>query len=187
VTIKELESIGGPVSDPECELLFELASKTTDGCIVEIGSYRGRSTVALALGSLAGHKAPVFAIEPHEPFVGVLGGKFGPADRSHFMTNVLAAGVTEIVRLVNLSSEVVTPGWRAPVGLLWIDGDHRYEAARRDYDCWEPFVIPGGLILFHDSLDPNLGPSRIIREISETGRFEIRQTVDLTTVLQKLK
>src|SRR5437868_8006845 len=51
-------------------------------CIVEVGSYRGRSTAALAAGSRAGGGAAVYAIEPHEQFTGVLGGQFGRPART---------------------------------------------------------------------------------------------------------
>ena len=38
-----------------------------------------------------------------------------------------------------------------PIDLLFIDGDHHYEGARRDYDLYEPLVAKGGLIAFHDT------------------------------------
>jgi hypothetical protein len=55
-----------------------------DGCIVEVGSYRGRPTAALALGSLSGFQVPVYAVDPQEEFKGIYGGQFGPEDRGAF-------------------------------------------------------------------------------------------------------
>jgi hypothetical protein len=63
--------------------------------------------------------------------------------------------VVEKVRLVNLSSEVVCEGWTRPVGLLWIDGDHTLDGVRRDFESWERFLQPGGVVAFHDALDPD--------------------------------
>ena len=60
----------GFLSPDECRLLQRLAGTVTAGAIVEIGSYRGRSTVTLACG--ADKNVPVYAIEPHETFKGVL-------------------------------------------------------------------------------------------------------------------
>jgi len=37
-----------------------------------------------------------------------------------------------------------------PLDLLFIDGDHSYEGARADYECYVPLVRPGGLIAWHD-------------------------------------
>src|SRR6266508_6690796 len=95
--------IEGMIGDQEAALLTRLASQVEEGCIVEVGSYRGMSTIALAKGA----RVPGYAIEPHEHFQGVLGGTFGPADRRAFFENLLRAGVVEQVRLVNLSSEIV--------------------------------------------------------------------------------
>lgn len=37
-----------------------------------------------------------------------------------------------------------------PIDLLFIDGDHTYEGARRDFELYSPLVRPGGLIGLHD-------------------------------------
>lgn len=183
--LKKILAIEGQISARESELLFDLAAQVSSGCIVEIGSYRGRSTVALALGSQQQAKVPVYAVEPHEPFVGALGGNFGPADRIEFFKNILRSKVGEIVRLVNLSSEEAAKGWSKQIALLWIDGDHSYEGVKKDFELWEPFVIKSGVISFHDSTDLSLGPSKVIGEALSSGRFEKVQQVDMTTVLKK--
>jgi predicted O-methyltransferase YrrM len=37
-----------------------------------------------------------------------------------------------------------------PLDFLFIDGDHRYEGAKADFELYSPLVRPGGLIAFHD-------------------------------------
>jgi Methyltransferase domain len=170
--------IEGMIGEPEAALLTRLASEVDEGCIVEIGSWRGMSTIALAKGA----RVPVYAIEPHEHFVGVLGGVFGPDDRRAFFENLLEAGVVERVRLVNLSSEVVAPGWQLPVGLLWIDGDHSYEAVKRDFACWQPHLR--GKVAFHDAIQETLGPFQLIEELLADG-FELVEHVQGTKVLRR--
>jgi MMP 1-O-methyltransferase len=159
--------IPGATSEAELAQLYELARQARTGCIVEIGAYQGRSTVALALGAKSGAGTPVYVIEPHEVFEGVLGGRFGPGDRVAFFHNMLEYGVVEQVRLVNLSSEVVAPGWTLPVALLWIDGDHRYEAVRRDVDCWAPHLTADANVVFDDATVD--GPQRVIEEQRAAG------------------
>jgi MMP 1-O-methyltransferase len=172
MTDEQLAAVGkvqGWLSDEEAVYLFELARDVESGCIVEVGSFRGRSTAALCLGAEAGHNAPVYAIEPHEHYIGFYGGSFGGVDRTAFFQAMLDVGVTPTVRLVNLSSEVVTPGWTMPVSLLWIDGDHRYEGVRRDIDCWAPHLARGATVVFDDVNDPKIGPVRVVDELVAAG------------------
>lgn len=37
-----------------------------------------------------------------------------------------------------------------PLDFLFIDGDHRYEGVRKDFEMYSPFVKKGGLVAFHD-------------------------------------
>jgi hypothetical protein len=180
-----MHAVEGMLAGNELQCLFSLAQEVDSGMIIEIGSYRGRSTIALAYGSLAGSKVSVYAVEPHQPFEGPLGGKFGPQDKVAFFRHVLLAGAGEIVYLINLSSEQAVAGWHQSIGLLWIDGDHSYEGAKKDFELWSPFVVTGGRIAFHDSTDPSIGPYHVVREATESGEFELEKQVNKITILLK--
>ena len=164
-----IDRIRGWLSREEASALYNLAKGTKSGVIVEIGSCQGRSTVALSAGADSGSSAPIYAIEPHEEFVGPLGGRFGPQDRRAFYSNMVQSGAYANVRLINLSSEVVTPGWNLEVELLWIDGDHRYNSVHRDLYCWKKHLARNAIIVFDDAKDKNLGPASLIREEIERG------------------
>ncbi len=164
-------------------MLYCLARYVHTGCIVEVGSYRGRSTVFLGRGSLDGSKAPVYAVEPHTDFVGILGGVFGPQDRRAFFQAMLNCGCSEIVSLVNLSSEDFTSNWRKPVALLWIDGDHRYEGVKRDFECWKQHLNADAVIAFDDADNPDLGPRRLIEELTTHEGFIEGLTIGKVSVL----
>lgn len=45
------------------------------------------------------------------------------------------------------------------VDFLLIDGDHRYEGVRQDFEFYRPFVRPGGLVAFHDIVE---GPEDLV-------------------------
>lgn len=176
----------GMTSLEEAKLLYQLAREVRSGCIVEVGAYRGRTTVALGRGSLDGHRVPVFTIEPHQAFTGVLGGRFGPADAGAFYRAILETGCYHVVRLVSLSSEQVAPGWRLPIELLWIDGDHRYEGVRRDFESWRPHLIQGATVVFDDADNPAIGPHRLIAELLAAGGYEKVRDFGKMTVLRVL-
>lgn len=175
----------GMISYEEAKLLYDLAREIKTGCIVEVGSYRGRSTVALGRGSIEGHKVPVFAVDPHENFNDGIGINFGPPDRAAFFKTMLDSDCYHVVRLINLSSEIVAPNWQQTIGLLWIDGDHSYEAVKRDFHCWLPHLAPNAIIAFHDSTNPKLGPWKLITEVTENNRFQVVAQVGLITVINK--
>ena len=170
-------------SDEELAALRRLASEVREGCVVEIGSYRGRSAVALAEGVRAGGGAPIYAIEPHEEFVGVNGGVFGPEDRGVFYESMLASGAYREVRLVNLPGSVVAAAWEHPVGMLFIDGDHRYEAVRADLDAWSPHLTEGAVVVFDDM--QNRGPRQVAREAADAGLVEHGERVGKMLVTRR--
>lgn len=65
-TIQLASEIDGWLTNNEAELLYLIARRVSpEYSIVEIGSWKGHSTVCLGCGARDGEKAPVFAIDPH--------------------------------------------------------------------------------------------------------------------------
>ena len=162
-----LRKIGGmnrrhSVSGPELQLLFEQAKKAKGGCIVEIGSYFGISTIALAHGTRMGAKRRVYAVDPQKR------GSF-----REFGKNVNAAGVEATVFAVRDSSKNAASGWKEKISLLFIDGGHTYKNAKTDILEWSRHLEKNGTIVVHDvsfGLYRNVG--RAAREeIMESGKF----------------
>jgi hypothetical protein len=183
-------AVEGLMRRSEVNCLYNLAKQAVpNGVIVEIGAYRGLSTIALARGTSGGHHVPVYSIDPHEqtdPTNGKEGGlSFGPKDNIAFFKNVLFADVAEIVRPVHLLSWEAAAGWNKPISLLWIDGDHEYEVVSKDFRLWEPFILGGGYLAFHDSIEHGGGPRRVVEEILSEDKFELITRVEKVSVLRK--
>jgi len=51
------------------------------------------------------------------------------------------------------------------IDLLFIDGNHEYEAVKLDYDLWSPLIPSGGKIVLHDVGAKHIdGPRRVASE-----------------------
>ena len=51
------------------------------------------------------------------------------------------------------------------IDLLFLDGDHSYEAVLQDFEDWAPKIKPGGLLAMHDVVHPvHEGPRRVVDE-----------------------
>jgi glycosyltransferase involved in cell wall biosynthesis len=186
--IRLMTDLKGGVSLDEASLLRRLASETDSGCIVEIGSFRGKSAVALAIGvrdRSEGDRPAIYCVEPHRPFTGFYGGCFGPQDRGVFFEVMLKTGCYQEVALINLPSDMVVPGWRDPIGLLFIDGDHHYDAVKQDFELWESHLVSNGLLVLDDSKDPACGPFQLQQEIMSSGRYILEDSVGKISVLRK--
>ena len=181
-------AVEGQMRGREAQCLYELAQGASrEGVIVEIGSYRGLSTIALARGSLRGARIPVYTIDPHEATHNPhLGEVYGPRDNIAFFKNILFSGVTSIVGPINMLSVEAVNGWEKPISLLWIDGNHAYESVREDFLSWSKFVVLGGWVAFHDAADPEGGPYRVIQEALEGEAFRLYRKAEKVSVLCKI-
>lgn len=179
--------VEGMLADQEAASLIASASKAAHN-IVEIGSWRGRSTIALALGSLMGDGVPVWAIDPHEPYyaAGKNGAyQFEPVDRFYFMQNLVRAGedVCSVVKPVSLPGHEAAARWWRRVDVIFFDGSHTFNHVLRDFHCWQRHVIRGGLLLFHDANEPDVAMA--MRQIPERY-FERVEQVNTMQILRKV-
>jgi Methyltransferase domain len=124
------------------------------GTIVEIGSFRGRSAIVLAMAAPA--DVEVVAIDPHAgsdrgPQELAPDAERGDDDHAAFHANLAAAGVADRVRHVRLPSDAALGDVTGPVALLYVDGSHRFAPARGDIARWGARVPAGGVMLVHDA------------------------------------
>ncbi|WP_207263998.1 class I SAM-dependent methyltransferase [Desulfovibrio sp. Huiquan2017] len=185
-----MRTLVGGVTLEEASALRRYAALAGAGCIVEIGSYQGKSAVALAMGVLDRGAQPrpmIYCVDPHREYTGFYGGRFGPEDRGRYYQTMLSTGAYRHVGLINLPSEDVASSWKEPVGMLFIDGNHHYEGVRADADNWMPHVPVGGYVAFDDAADEQCGPHRVIEELSATGRFRRLEQVGKVVFLEKIE
>ena len=166
--------VDGFLGDAEARFLGILAAcAPAEGVIVEIGSYKGKSTVLLA--SVAAHcgLGPVVAIDPHTG-PSVTDPKLGPGASSfeEFIGALRSAKLEEQVEVHRAFSREVAQGWNRAIRLLWIDGDHTYEGTKEDFELFSPYLANGAIVALHDALHAYEGPIRVfVEQILRSHRF----------------
>lgn len=131
----------------EAALLYRLGAAATSGPVVELGRFKGGSTLIFAasmreLVELWSYDAHI-ALRPDMP------GEQLDAE----LTDALARyGLAHKVHMIVADSRTADPPKR-PIELLFIDGDHSYEGAKADFGRWGELVRIGGHVLFHDAVD----------------------------------
>ncbi len=190
---KIVDAIPGWLTRPEAELLFNLVANHPEitSSVVEVGSYQGRSTVALAYG-MATRKVrrPVVAVDPHigspdmqkgrkyhDPLVS--DGAAGINTLAAFLQNIQGAGVEWIEPKVCTSEELLKHSY-VPADIVFIDANHEYEEVKKDFESWASMVQPGGLIAFHDYTKCK-GVKRAVDEIVSLGVWAFKYRVDSLT------
>ena len=183
--LEEVYTVPGMLTVDEVDCLYRLGqTNDCEGVIVEIGSWQGKSTIALALGAAKTHREKIHAIDPHA----VLAEEGYLEDtRCAFMANIKQAGVEGRVIPMIMTSKEAARDWNQPIRLLWIDGDHRYESVKQDFLLWEPFVVNGGIIALHDTIRKK-GPKKVLWEnVFRSRRFQEIAIVDNITAARKVR
>ena len=166
--------VPGFMAENELRFLATLAACIpVEGFIVEIGSFKGKSTVALATVCDRYGLDPVVAIDPHAG-LSYLGPDMPQQTQTfdEFLASLKGAGVENRVEFHRALSQDVANHWNRPIRLLWIDGDHSYKGCREDFDLFSPHLQNGAVVAFHDALNAFDGPIRVfVEEILRSDRF----------------
>ena len=177
-TVKPLiADVPGWLTDEEGEALFELARCCEGrGVIVEIGSWKGKSTICLGRGSRAGNGVRIYAIDPHADY------RFGD-----FKANVERTGVGDLVTPIASLSQAAADDFDQPIELLFVDGSHEEDLVREDFQKWVPKVVDGGWVAFHDTTWTP-GPRRVVGELVYRSRSfaDVRFVLGSMTVARKV-
>lgn len=173
-------------TNQEVMALIKYARKAKLG-IVEIGVLDAGTTREIALYT----KVPIYGIDPligdsmDEKLIG-----------SKEIIEKNMAFYNQYFFYQDFSYNLVN-SWVNNFDFIWIDGDHNYEAVKKDFDDWFPRLSPSGIIAFHDSapvtsqLDcPHqgyAGPIRLVSELKKNSRLKFIEVADSISVFQKIQ
>ncbi len=167
-SIASVRQVEGHLTDREIRCLTLLAAvPSAKGTVLEIGSFKGRSTIVLAKSAALAGETKIVAVDPltspSKTCPDLCGQTSGWCD---FQANLKNAGVTAAVEFHQEFSQDLAAKWDAgrKIRFLWIDGDHTYAGAKRDLDCFRPFLANGAIVAMHDVLHSHDGPVRVFSE-----------------------
>ena len=143
---------GREATDWMLPLFWSLAAKYPKAKVGEIGFRGGTSALAWAMGVAisGGH---VWSMDINECL-----------DGRQMMQELGLTGVWDFIH-----GDSTQTDFPEPLDILYIDGDHRYSAAKADYQRHVNNVKDGGVILFHDTRScPGVG--MLVREV---GGFDM--------------
>jgi len=184
----DINTIKGFLAEDEGEALYRYGMETAAlGPCLEVGSYCGKSTVYLGAAATA-RGCIVYAVdhhrgseehqrgeEYHDPELYDNSASLMDSFRE-FRKTLRLAGLEEAVVPIVAPSRLASRYWTIPLGMVFIDGGHSWEAARTDYRSWAAHIVPGGILAIHDIFpDPAKGgqaPYDIWKLAKASGLFE---------------
>jgi MMP 1-O-methyltransferase len=184
-------TIEGWLKESEANGLCEVAALLPKHSqVVEIGSWKGKSTWCIAQGLKKG------IINCIDPFNG--DGEEGSKEiylktkgtktlLEQFQTNLQHVhNRVKVNILQGYSREFV--GHVRNIDFLFIDGDHSIEGCRFDFENFEMDIKRGGYLAFHDydSNRPDLGPTWVIDNlVKKNSSYRLFKTLDSLTIFKK--
>ena len=196
-------AVPGMLAEPNIAAMdHALARMPTGRAVLEIGSFCGLSTVVLS--HLLGRHSPdsrLFTCDEWKFEGQQLGAQLGASRsvthdsyrdyvRESFIRATRAFAGERLPFTIECDSDELFRRWLAKesttdvfgrpitlggeIGFCYVDGNHSYEFARRDFDHTDQVLVSGGFILFDDSADGSEWEvNRLVREIASGSRYEL--------------
>lgn len=160
-----------------------------DSRVLEIGSWKGKSTFCIAHGLVDG---TIFCVDPfnadgEQQSKSSYESAKGEEDLlTQFNNNVKGFNNIQINPNKGYSQDFV--GKINNVDFLFIDGDHSIEGCKFDFEHFEDAVNPGGYIAFHDyhPKRKEVGPTHVIEQVvSKNKNYKWMYRFDSLVVFKK--
>ncbi len=188
---KAMHGVKGSLSRRQANFLYDAPARLGAGVYLEIGTYRGRSTLCTASGirdsGVDAHLIAVDAFDLEGPIRYDKEGIVAPSDK--YTKEWRFGGVQQTFKDRGLADyATIVRGYSVPTSkeykairfnFVFIDADHSYAGCKADFVAWSPMVKSGGEIAFHDTHLPEVD-----RVVEESG-WELVATIGTMKVIKK--
>tara|TARA_E500000178_G_scaffold72794_1_gene70515 strand:- start:89 stop:700 length:612 start_codon:yes stop_codon:yes gene_type:complete len=182
--LNKFDSIKGFLAHEEGLFLYELTKKyCLKNFAVEVGSYCGKSACYIGQACKE-NKTYLMTIDHHRGSEEQQYGEeyFDPDEYNYekeivdtlptLLKNIQKFQFEEVILPVVNSSELASKEIQNNIDLVFIDGSHTFESARKDYVSWKNKIRIGGILAIHDVYDSEVEGGQAPREIYEKALSE---------------
>lgn len=168
--VQNIAQVEGWLSNEGVDNLYRHAIKAPSSNIVEIGSWKGRSTACLAYAIQDLNEGCVYAVDTWKGSAEhqmMLQGYSEDQLYNEFIDNMTKLNLLQYIKPIKMESVAASFHWpkSLEIGLLYIDASHDYWSVKQDFDHWSPFVASGGYIIL-DDVPSWEGPTLFSHDIS---------------------
>lgn len=163
--LKDVELV--QVRDVEMEAVYKHCFEFDRPIITEIGCAHGASSIILAEAAQETGGGLICIDHFPEDYYGQP--FFGDYARKAFVKNTKKY---KMLFHLDIPSEqasgqvqAMLEHWVRPLCVLFIDGDHSYEAVKKDCELYLPLLKSGGYVAFHDYNNPAFGVKQAVDEV----------------------
>ena len=182
--LNKFDSIKGFLAHEEGLFLYELTKKyCLKNFAVEVGSYCGKSACYIGQACKE-NKTYLMTIDHHRGSEEQQYGEeyFDPDEYNYekeivdtlptLLKNIQKFQFEEVILPIVNSSELASKEIQNNIDLVFIDGSHTFESARKDYVSWKNKIRIGGILAIHDVYDSEVEGGQAPREIYEKALSE---------------
>lgn len=181
---------------------YAIKNLSSDAPIVEIGSFCGLSTNMITYFKEKYVKKNLLITCDNWIFEGseqgggvgdsrtVLHSEYREFVKETFIRNIKMFSRYDLPYTIEVISDELFDAWRqskkcrdilnrevklgGPISFCYIDGNHLYDYAKRDFENCDKFLEVGGFVLFDDSAaDAPCGVYKVVEEVMHSGRYEL--------------
>lgn len=168
-------AVDGYTKESELAMLAHIAAEMPpEAVVVEVGAWKGRSTLAIASGLELVRDARLIAVDTFSGDPGWAEQPDPTEARQTFEGNTSSVAFLEIVQAPSAEAAALVPD--RSIDWVFIDALHDYKSVRSDIAAWAPKLRRGALMSGHD-----YGRAGVTEAVSVSfGRVAIEGSVWMT-------
>ncbi|OYT33632.1 hypothetical protein B6U96_14980 [Archaeoglobales archaeon ex4484_92] len=182
--LRRFNEIDGWLDLVEGTLLYSIARHLSYNNILEIGSFKGRSTAFIAQGIRDSSNAfrYVFSVDPHYGIENI----YPFSTRREFLSNMRMFGLLENVKCFSTRSDQFLMEYEdilKTIDFAFLDGDHSYKQVKLEFDIINKYFTPRNIVVFHDV--HMRGPYLVLKNAVTKEMFSDIIVVNVAAMIRK--